>query len=100
MRNFNEIFRRDGACDNIETTGEESNRPLPSRFWLKVSRKENFVNNVRGFESLFNSMNVLNKYASGKKIFARGNQMLLMKKDISKEMMKSSRLLNKFLSRK
>ena len=45
-------------------------------------------------------MNVLNKYASGKKIFARGNQMLLMKKDISKEMMKSSRLLNRFLSRK
>ena len=45
-------------------------------------------------------MNVLNKHAPRKKKIVRGNQVPFMTKDLSKEIMKRSRLCNKFLKDK
>ena len=46
------------------------------------------------------SMNALNKHAPRKKKFVRGNQMPFMTKDLSKEIMKRSRLRSRFLKKK
>ena len=53
---------------------------------LNELRKEDFVNNDKGFEKFFNiSMNVLSKHAPRKKKVGRGNQMPLMTKELSKK---------------
>ena len=44
-------------------------------------------------------MNVLKKHASWKKKSVRGNRMLFMTKDLSTEIMKTSRLRNRFLKK-
>ena len=76
------------------------NEKLKSCF-LNGLRKEDFVNNDKGLEKFCNiSMKVLNKYAPRKKKFVRSNQMLFMKKDFSKEIMKRSRLRTRFLKDK
>ena len=68
---------------------------------LNELRKEDFVNNDKGFEKFCNiSMKVLNKHAPRKKKIVRGNQMPFMTKDLSKEIMKRSRLRNRFLKDK
>ena len=68
---------------------------------LNELRKEDFVNNDKGFEKFCNiSMKVLNKHAPGKKKIVRGNQMPFMTKDLSKEIMKKSRLRSRFLKDK
>ena len=65
---------------------------------LNELRKEDFVNNDKGLEKFCNiSMNILKKHAPRKKKFARGNQVPFMTKDLSKEIMKRSRLRNRFL---
>ena len=70
-------------------------------YFLNGLRKEDFVNNDKRLEKFCNiSMKVLNKYAPRKKKFVRSNQMLFMKKDLSKEIIKRSRLCNRFLKDK
>ena len=55
---------------------------------LNELRKEDFVNNDKGFEKFCNiSINALNKHAPRKKKFVRGSQMPFMTKDLSKEIM-------------
>ena len=43
------------------------------------------------------SVNILNQHASGKKRYARGNQMPYFTKELSKKIMARSRLRNKYL---
>ena len=51
---------------------------------LNELRKVDFVNNDKGFEKFCNiSMNVLNKHPTGKKNYARRNQMPFITKDLS-----------------
>ena len=77
-----------------------SNKKLNSCL-LNELRKEDFANNDKGFVKFCNiSKNVLNKHARRKKENVRGNQMLFMTKDLSKEIMKRSRLRNRFLKDK
>ena len=66
---------------------------------LSELRKEDFVNNDKGFERLcIIRMKALNKHdAPRKKRFARGNQMRFVTKYLSKEITKRSRLRNIFL---
>ena len=59
---------------------------------------EKFIINDEGLKRFCElSVNVLNKYAPRKKKYARGNQMLFFTKEISKEIMTSFRLRNKYL---
>ena len=59
---------------------------------------EKFVINDDGLKRFCElSVNVLNKHASRKKKYARGNQMPLFTKELSKEIMTRSRLRNKYL---
>ena len=63
--------------------------------------KEDFINNVlKRFAMNVISMNVLNKHAPRKKKIVRGNQMPFMTKDFPKEIIKKSRLRNRFLKNK
>ena len=70
---------------------------------FRVSFKNNlsnevYVNNDNGLERLCKTaIDTLNKIAPIKKKYARGNQMPFMTKELSKEIMLSSRLKNKFL---
>ena len=85
---------------NSSSTKNFSNEKLKSCL-LNELRKEDFVNNDKGFEKFCNiSINALSKHAPRKKEFVRGNQMPFMKKDFSKEIMKRSRLCNRFLKYK
>ena len=60
--------------------------------------QQTFVNNDYGFEKFCNfTLKTLNKYAPRKKKHARGNQMPVMTKDFSKNIMKRSRLRNKYI---
>ena len=54
-----------------------------------------FVTNDDGFCEV--SVNVLNKHATRKRKYARGNQMPFFTKELSKEIMTRSRLRNKYL---
>ena len=58
-----------------------------------------FVNNDYEFEKFCNiTLKTLDKYAPRKTKHARGNQMPFMTKDLSKNIMKRSRLRNKYLN--
>ena len=60
--------------------------------------QQTFVNNDYGFEKFYNiTLKTLDKYAPRKAKHARGNQMPFMTKDLSKNIMKRSRLRNKYL---
>ena len=73
-----------------------------SKFYLLNELiKEDFINNVlKRFAMNAISMNVLNKHAPRKKKIVRGNQMPFMTKDFPKEIIKKSRLRNRFLKNK
>ena len=74
-----------------------SNKKFKSYLLIEL-RKEDFVNNKKGFEKFCNiSINVLNMHALRNKKIVRDNQMPFMTKDLSKEIMKRSRLRNRFL---
>ena len=76
------------------------NKKFKNYLWNEL-RNEDFFNNEKGFERVCNvSINVLNLHAPRKKDFSRGNQMPSLAKDISKEIMKRSRLRNRFLKNK
>ena len=65
---------------------------------LKKLSKEVFVNNDEGLQRFCNiNLQVLNQHASQKIKYVRGNQMPFMTKQLSKEVMKRSRLRNNFL---
>ena len=60
--------------------------------------QQTFVNNDYGFEKFYNiTLKILDKYAPRKTKHARGNQMAFMTKDLSKNIMKRSRLRNEYL---
>ena len=60
-----------------------------------------FVNNNDGLQKICKTtMDTLNSFAPIKKKYARGNQMLFMTKDLSKEKMTRSKLRNKYLKHK
>ena len=59
---------------------------------------QTLANNDYGFEKFCNiTLKTLDKYAPRKAKHARGNQMPFMTKDLSKNIMKRSRLRNKYL---
>ena len=61
----------------------------------------NFVNNDDGLKAFCKTtMDALNSFAFIKKEYARDNQMPLMTKNLSKEIMTRSRLRNKYLKNK
>ena len=60
--------------------------------------KEVFVDNDDGLQRFFDiNINILNRHAPRKRKLARGNQMPFIKKELSKAIMKRSRLRNNFL---
>ena len=62
--------------------------------------QQTFVNNDYGFEKFCNiTLKTLDKHAPRKENHARGNQMSFMRKDLSKNIMKRSRLRNKYLKK-
>ena len=64
-------------------------------------KRETFVNNDRGFEKFRDmSIKLLNKHAPIKIKYKRGNHMPFITKDLSKAIMKSSRLRNNYLKNK
>ena len=66
---------------------------------LETFSQQAFVNNDYGFEKFCNiTLKTRDKYAPRKAKHARGNQILFMKKDLSKNIMKRSRLRNKYLN--
>ena len=68
---------------------------------LEKLSKDVLVNNDDGFQR-FCDINIitLNEHALSKKKYARGNQMPFLTKDLSKAIMKRSRLCNEFLNNK
>ena len=70
-------------------------------FWdslLEKLSQQTFVNNDYGFETFCNiTLKTLDNYAQRKAKHARCNQMPFMKKDLFKNIMKKSRLRNKYL---
>ena len=82
---------------NYRSYNNNSNEKFKSCL-LNELTKEDFANNDKGFEKFCNIiMKVLNKHAPRKKKIVRGNKIPLMTKNLSKEMMKRSRLRNRFL---
>ena len=66
-----------------------------------VSLINNFVNNSDGLKIFCKTtMNALNSFAFVKKEYARDNQMPLMTKNLSKDIMTRLRLRNKYLKNK
>ena len=64
-------------------------------------KRETFVSNDRGFEKFFDmSIKLLNKHASIKKKYKRGNQMPFVTKDLFKAIMKILKLRNNYLKNK
>ena len=60
-------------------------------------KRETFVNNDRGFEKFCDmSIKPLNKHAPINKKYIRGNQMHFVTKDLSKAIMKRSKLRNNY----
>ena len=60
--------------------------------------KENFINNDDGFQRFCHiNLNALNKHAPCKKTHARGNQMPFFNKELSKAIMRRTKLRNIFL---
>ena len=74
-----------------------SNEVFKESLLGKLSQ-QTFVNNDYGFQMFCNiTLKTLDKYAPSKEKHARGNQMPFMTKDVSKIIMKRSRLHNKYL---
>ena len=74
-----------------------SNEVFKESLLGKLSQ-QTFVNNDYGFQKFCNiTLKTLDKYAPSKEKHARGNQMPVMTKDVSKIIMKRSRLHNKYL---
>ena len=72
-----------------------SNEVFRETLFGKLSQ-QTFVNNDYEFENFCNiTLQTLDKYASRKAKHPRGNQMPFMTKDLSKNIMKISRLRNK-----
>ena len=64
-------------------------------------KRETFVNNDQGFKKFCDmSIKLLNKHAPIKKKYKRGNQMPFITKDLSKAIMKRSKLRNNYLKNK
>ena len=77
-----------------------SNEVFRENLLGKLSQ-QTFVNNDYGFEKFCNiTLKTLDKYAPRKAKHARGNQMPFMTKDLSKNIIKRSRLRNKYLKNK
>ena len=72
-------------------------------FWdslLEKLSQQTFVNNDYGFEKFCNiTLETLDNYVQRKAKHARCNQMPFMKKDLFKNVMKKSRLRNKYLKK-
>ena len=67
-------------------------------YLLHEISKEVFVNNNDGLERFCDiNINILNRHVPRKRKNARDNQMLFITKDLSKAIMKRSRLWNNFL---
>ena len=65
---------------------------------LETLSQQTFVNNDCGFEKFYNTtLKTLDKYVPPKAKNARGNQMTLVTKDLSKNITKRSRLRDKYL---
>ena len=65
---------------------------------LEILSQQTFVNNDYGFEKFCNiTLKTLDMCAPRKTKHTRGNQMPIMEKDLSKNIMKRSRLRNKYL---
>ena len=63
-------------------------------------KRETFVNNDQGFKKFCDmSIKLLNKHAPIKKKYKRGNQMPFVTKDLSKAIMKTSKLRNNYLKK-
>ena len=64
-------------------------------------KRETFVNNDRGFEKFCDmSIKLLNKHAPIKMKYKRGNHMPFITKDLSKAIMKRSKLRNNYFLKK
>ena len=82
---------------NYMSSKRFSNEVFRESLLGKLSQ-QTFVNNDYGFEKFYNiTLKILDKYAPRKTKHARGNQMAFMTKDLSKNIMKRSRLRNKYL---
>ena len=82
---------------NYKSYKHFSNEVFRESLLGKLSQ-QTFVNNDYGFEKFYNiTLKILDKYAPRKTKHARGNQMAFMTKDLSKNIMKRSRLRNKYL---
>ena len=65
---------------------------------LEKLSKEEFINNDDGLQRFCNiNLEVLNQHAPQNKKYVRDNQMLFMRKQLSKKLMKRSRICNSFL---
>ena len=82
---------------NYRSYKKFSNEAYRESLLHKLS-KEVFVNNDDGLQRFCDiNINILNRHAPHKRKHARGNQMPLITKDLSKAIMKRSRLRNNFL---
>ena len=83
---------------NFRSYKHFSNEIFRKRLLEKLSQ-QTFFNNDYGFEKFCNiTLKTLDKYAQRKVKHVRGNQMPFMTKDLSKNIMKRSRLRNKYLN--
>ena len=82
---------------------------LTSLFQMKLIENLYYMNSQKRFSSITNdglqrfcgiNINILNRHAPRKRKLARGNQMPFITKDLSKAIMKRSRLRNNFLKNK
>ena len=82
---------------NCKSYKHFSNEAYRESLLHKLS-KEVFVNNDDGLQRFCDiTINILNRHATHKRKHARGNQMTFITKDLSKAIMKRSRLCNNFL---
>ena len=80
-------------------------KPLENLYYISIIEsllhalsKEVFVNNNDGLQRFCDiNINILNRHAPRKRKLARGNQMPFITKELSKAIMKRSRLRNNFL---
>ena len=92
-KGFNKLKARN---INYRSYKHFSNEVFREDFLGKLSQ-QTFLNNDYGFEKFCNiTLKTLDKSAPRKAKHARGNQMLFMTKDLSKIIMKRSRLRNKY----
>ena len=93
-KNFRKFYPR---LINYRSYKNFSNEPFRDCLLEKIS-KEIFENNDEGLQSFCDiNLQVLNQHAPQKFKYVRGNQMSFLTKQLSKEIMKRSRLRNNFL---